>query len=141
MILSAITLGIQILATIFIPTLPDLPIRWHTLNYSCWNVFQLLVFANCASESSWADFLQNDYITDNCSDIQRMTLSIFMSCKFCEFQILFILETLLFSHSVTNPRWNLSALFPETRLHEVVQVLCLDSYLFLHGCRYFPRIR
>ncbi|KAE9550649.1 hypothetical protein FO519_006143 [Halicephalobus sp. NKZ332] len=78
MALSCIVILIQIAATILIPTLPDLPIRWHTLNYCCWNIFQLLIFANCASESSLQRFLKNTYISDNCADIQRMTLSIFL---------------------------------------------------------------
>uniref|UniRef100_A0AC34Q5D0 Uncharacterized protein n=1 Tax=Panagrolaimus sp. JU765 TaxID=591449 RepID=A0AC34Q5D0_9BILA len=92
MILSAIVTFIQIFATIYCPHLADLPIRWHTLNCSCWNVFQLLIFANCASESSFNKFLKNQFITDNCLDIQRMTLSIFYSSMIMQIPVTLLMH-------------------------------------------------
>ena len=78
---SAILIVVQIFITIFGPVMKDLPIRWHTLNYCCWNVFQLIVFSNCTEASVFKSYLKNSWIESNCDDVQVMTLSIFICCK------------------------------------------------------------
>ena len=86
MFLSAFLIVLQILITIFAPKMRDLPIRWHTLNYSCWNVYQLIVYSNCAENSGIKHYIQNSWIEENCDRVQLMTLSIFFCCKFLVFQ-------------------------------------------------------
>ncbi|KAE9555791.1 hypothetical protein FO519_001005 [Halicephalobus sp. NKZ332] len=78
MSISAITIGLQILITIFSPRMRDLPIRWHTLNYCCWNVFQLIIFSNCTEASGLQNYLANSWIAENCDSVQVMTLSVFL---------------------------------------------------------------
>uniref|UniRef100_A0A914Y275 Uncharacterized protein n=1 Tax=Panagrolaimus superbus TaxID=310955 RepID=A0A914Y275_9BILA len=79
---SVILIVVQTLVTIYGPHLPDHPLRWHTLNYSCWNCFQLIVFANCVEESEFKTFLYNSYLTENCEPIQKMTLTVYYQSMF-----------------------------------------------------------
>uniref|UniRef100_A0AC34GYU0 Uncharacterized protein n=1 Tax=Panagrolaimus sp. ES5 TaxID=591445 RepID=A0AC34GYU0_9BILA len=68
---------IELLVTLYGPVIRDSPLRWHTLNYCCWNCFQIIIYANCAEESPFEKFLKNTYITGNCNKIQQMTLAIY----------------------------------------------------------------
>ena len=78
---SIALISIEMLVTLYGPVIKDDPLRWHTLNYCCWNCFQIIIFANCADESEFKDFLHNEYISGNCNEIQRMTLSLYYLCK------------------------------------------------------------
>ena len=73
---------ILMLVTLLGPIIKDCPLRWHTLNFCCWNCFQVLIFANCGDESEFSKFLKNDYIDENCVEIQIMTLAVFYHSRF-----------------------------------------------------------
>uniref|UniRef100_A0A914XTK6 Uncharacterized protein n=1 Tax=Panagrolaimus superbus TaxID=310955 RepID=A0A914XTK6_9BILA len=78
---SVACIVIELLVTLYGPVIRDSPLRWHTLNYCCWNCFQIIIYANCAEESPFEKFLSNSYITGNCNKIQQMTLAIYYHCK------------------------------------------------------------
>ena len=97
MVISLFFMILQIWSSIFGHRMQLHPVRWHTLHYNCWNIFQLVfhfilitkiikklfkvVFADTDSYSLYAGFLHNSNIDTGLNNLQKLTFTAFMSCK------------------------------------------------------------
>ncbi|KAH7726314.1 Protein Y9C2UA.1 c [Aphelenchoides avenae] len=92
LVASSVCILIQFYISVFGRRMRLDPLRWHTLNVSVWNMFQLFLFTDQSSNSPWRGFLRNTVLVNNKVEMEMMTLTIFPTT------MIFVLPAMLIAH-------------------------------------------